>query len=226
MRTPLRMLAILGLALTLAACAAGPTPYLPADPAFPASLGFREAPIEDDRFRVEVAANAATAPETVEDYLLFRAAEITLAQGADWFRIDASGGTPEIRYFAHRYGNRPVRVTPLFARVAVPETAEPGVTAGKKRRYARRCCRHRRHFHRRSRFAFGFGFGFGFFPRYYPGFAVYRPRPVINRLEATAEIRLFTGEKPADDPAAYDARSVIAAIGPRIQRPEQGPEPG
>ncbi|MEM8821514.1 MAG: hypothetical protein AAGE90_18660 [Pseudomonadota bacterium] len=220
------------LLLALAACAPGPTPYVPADPVAPAPLSFSEAPIEDRRFRVTFAANAATAPETVEDYLLFRAAEITLAEGADWFRIDAAGRKPELRYFAAAYGPQPVRITRLFGGTAVGEAAEPGPATAQSagKRFRRKFGRgFRRGFRRRrSRFVFGFGFG-GFFPfygyrnrGYSPGYYAYRPRPVVTRLEASAEIRLFEGSKPTDDPAAYDARAVVEAIGPRILRPVPG----
>ncbi|MEL6766740.1 MAG: hypothetical protein AAFP17_06140 [Pseudomonadota bacterium] len=219
----------------LAACAAGPTPYVAALPEEPASLGFREAPLEDRRFRISFAANGATAPEQVEDYLLYRAAEITLAEGADWFRIDARETVPEIRYFAGGYGG-PVHVAPIFLGVRVvgksmqqrpPAAANPVThSAKRKHKHKRRHHRHRR-YRRHSRLYLGYGFGFGYYPYgwgFYPGWGgtlVYRspPRPVVTRLEASAEIRLFEGAKPADDAAAYDARAVIDAIGPRLLRP-------
>lgn len=221
----------------LAACATGPTPYVPAIPGEPASLGFRQAPLEDRRFRISFAANGATAPEQVEDYLLYRAAEITLAEGADWFRIDARETVPEIRYFAGGYGG-PVHVAPIFLGVRVvgksmqqrpPADAAPGTQSAKhKHKHKRRHHRHRG-YHRLSRLYLGYGFGFGYYPYgwgFYPGWGgtlVYRspPRPVVTRLEASAEIRLFDGAKPADDATAYDARAVIDAVGPRLLRPAE-----
>ncbi len=40
----------------------------------------------------------------------------------------------------------------------------------------------------------------------------------IDRYEATAEIVMGRGQKPADDPNAFDAREVIANIGGRVTR--------
>ncbi|MEM9764544.1 MAG: hypothetical protein AAF968_18895, partial [Pseudomonadota bacterium] len=222
---------------------------------------------EDRRFRISFAANGATAPERVEDYLLYRAAEITLAEGADWFRIDARETVPEIRYFAGGYGG-PVRVAPIFVGVRfvgktlrqarsynAPSSKPPSYNAPsskapsskappskaardthsakhkhkRKRAHRHRKRRHHRGFRRHSRLYLGYGFGFGYYPYgwgFYPGWGgtlVYRspPRPVVTRLEASAEIRLFDGAKPADDAAAYDARAVIDAVGPRLLRPDR-----
>jgi len=70
------------LALLLAACAS-PTPYAPrAD-----GEGFREQQLERDRWRVSFAGNSITDRETVENYLLYRCAEITIENGNDWFRL-------------------------------------------------------------------------------------------------------------------------------------------
>lgn len=41
----------------------------------------------------------------------------------------------------------------------------------------------------------------------------------IDRYEATAEIVMGRGAKPAGDPDAFDAREVIANIGARVSRP-------
>ena len=41
----------------------------------------------------------------------------------------------------------------------------------------------------------------------------------IEKFEATAEIVMRRGAKPADDPVAFDARAVLENLGPRIQRP-------
>lgn len=40
----------------------------------------------------------------------------------------------------------------------------------------------------------------------------------IDRYEASAEIVMGRGAKPADDPNAFDAREVIANVGPRVVR--------
>ena len=41
----------------------------------------------------------------------------------------------------------------------------------------------------------------------------------IDRFEATAEIVVGSGPKPAGDPNAFDAREVIQNLGPRVPRP-------
>ena len=51
------------------------------------SGGFSDVRLETDRFRVTFAGNSLTSRETVERYLLYRAAELTVAQGADWFSV-------------------------------------------------------------------------------------------------------------------------------------------
>ncbi len=41
----------------------------------------------------------------------------------------------------------------------------------------------------------------------------------IDRYEATAEIVVGSGPKPAGDPNAFDAREVVQNLGPRVPRP-------
>ncbi|MGH6963038.1 MAG: CC0125/CC1285 family lipoprotein, partial [Phenylobacterium sp.] len=79
--------AALVLAAGLTACAT-PTPYQPKAPGQSSSGGYSEMRIEPNRFRVSFAGNSVTPREKVEGYLLFRAAELTLQNGDDWFYID------------------------------------------------------------------------------------------------------------------------------------------
>lgn len=69
-------------AALLAACAQ-PTPYAPAVD----GKGYKEQQLESDRYRVLFRGNSSTPRETVENYLLYRAAEVTLESGNDRFRI-------------------------------------------------------------------------------------------------------------------------------------------
>lgn len=69
-------------ALSLAACATGPSAYGPA--AKSDSLGFQNTKIESDRFRVNYTGRSA---EEAQDYALLRAAEIALAEGYTHFRV-------------------------------------------------------------------------------------------------------------------------------------------
>ncbi|RYG37150.1 MAG: hypothetical protein EON93_04050 [Burkholderiales bacterium] len=72
------------LGLVLAGCAT-PTPYQPADARSGVSGGFSDQRITSNRYRVSFAGNGATSRDTVENYLLYRAAELTVQQGYDSF---------------------------------------------------------------------------------------------------------------------------------------------
>lgn len=62
------------------------TPYQPSA-VTRAQHGYAETQIDAARFRVRFAGNGDTSRETVETYLLFRAAELTLARGYDYFVV-------------------------------------------------------------------------------------------------------------------------------------------
>lgn len=79
-----RTMILLAGALILAACATS-TPYAPA--AQSGGFGFSEQRIENNRFRITFRGNSSTARETVENSLLFRAAELTVQQGYDYFIV-------------------------------------------------------------------------------------------------------------------------------------------
>jgi len=86
---PRRLFAATGLAaaLVLASCTTA-TPYQPLSAAASkAQGGYSELQLEPDKWRVAFSGNTLTSRETVERYLLYRAAEVTLAQGNDWFEI-------------------------------------------------------------------------------------------------------------------------------------------
>lgn len=70
----------------LAACAS-PTPYRPLTGSGSYATGYADSQIESDRFRVSFAGNSLTSRETVERYLLFRSAQLTLEQGGDYFTL-------------------------------------------------------------------------------------------------------------------------------------------
>jgi len=77
---------VLVLLLGLGACAgAGPTPYGPAER--PGGTGYSEERLAPDRYRITVAGNALTPRDRVEDYLLYRAAELTQQEGFEHFRL-------------------------------------------------------------------------------------------------------------------------------------------
>lgn len=70
--------------LILTACASQPL-YSPADR--PDRPGYWETQLTDDRFRVTFVGRNNTPSDTVQNYALLRAAELTLATGNDWFEI-------------------------------------------------------------------------------------------------------------------------------------------
>ena len=75
----LRHLLLAASAAMLAACATS-TPYQPASK--PGGFdGFSQTLIENDRARVTFGGNSLTERETVENYLLYRAAEIAVERG-------------------------------------------------------------------------------------------------------------------------------------------------
>ncbi len=69
----------------MASCASAPTPYAPATG--PETAGYRETQLESDRYRVSFRGNADRDASGVEDLAMRRAADLTLTQGASWFRI-------------------------------------------------------------------------------------------------------------------------------------------
>ncbi|MBI1340531.1 hypothetical protein GC169_10050 [bacterium] len=71
-------------AVLLAGCQLGPTPYQSAGPN---QAGYTDTRIETDRFKVSFRGNSSTDKDTVETYLLYRAAELTLQNGFDHFTI-------------------------------------------------------------------------------------------------------------------------------------------
>ena len=82
-----RFLLLVGPALlALMACETA-TPYQPQMHGNQVSGGYRDQQLEANRFRVTFNGNSMTSRDTVETYLLYRAAELTLQQGYDWFMM-------------------------------------------------------------------------------------------------------------------------------------------
>ena len=72
--------------MTLSACSTA-TPFQPATKAS-SGYGYSEQRIETDRWRVNFSGNADTSRQTVETYMLYRAAQLTLNSGYDWFETN------------------------------------------------------------------------------------------------------------------------------------------
>lgn len=184
------------LAAGLAACAT-PTPYQPRIAGKSASGGYVESRIEGDRWRVTFAGNTLTSRETVESYLLFRAAELTLQQGFDGFSI--------VDRATDRHTRTYVDPDPFYSPWYGPSFG-----------YWRPSWRY---------YGGGFGYGGGYGWRSWdpfwgdPFWADRVDVRTVDRFEASAEILMFRGPKPANDPRAFSARAVVDNLGPRIVRP-------
>lgn len=170
-------------ALALSACATS-TPYQPLAARGATTGGYSELRISPDRFRVTFSGNTLTSRETVERYLLYRAAEVTLGEGADWFALTDRHTERDSRTvvtrdpFGYDYYWRPTWGYGGYGRWM---TWDPW---GPRRFWAEDIDVHQ-----------------------------------VNRYEASAEIFLGRGPKPAGDPAAFDAREVLKNLGPTIVRP-------
>jgi hypothetical protein len=176
--------------LVLAGCATSGTPYQPASAGRSAG-GYSEVRIAPDRYRVTFAGNTFTSRDTVEGYLLYRAAELTVDQGNDWFRIVDREMEREVRS----------EVTPdPFYR----PWYGPGYV------YWRPDWR----YYRRSP-------GWSAWYPYAgdPFWATHVDVRQVERFEVTAEIVMGRGAAPSDDGRAFEAREIMARLGPTIRRP-------
>lgn len=85
------LIALLVTCVGLAACATGPAYRLAVHPG---DYGYRDTQITNDRYRVSFSGDYSMSRETVENFALFRAADVALAHGADHFRITARETLP------------------------------------------------------------------------------------------------------------------------------------
>lgn len=103
MRTLSSSLLLPALALTLAACATA-TPYQPSKD----GQGYSEQRLESNRYKISFSGNSLTPRQTVENYLLYRAAEVTLQNGYDYFVMADSSTDTQTTYtqsFSGGFGN-------------------------------------------------------------------------------------------------------------------------
>ena len=219
----LRALLVCASAAVLAACATA-TPYQPASE--PGGFdGFSQTMLEADRARITFGGNSLTKRDTVENYMLYRAAETALERGYDWFELQEQDTEKQSRLrvtespFSSRYD-------PYFGYSFYrPGFGWSGRYAysrfGGFSPYGRGIARDR--FGRpvllgpRS----GFGFGHrGFYSAYDDPFFSDVDVREITKYRASAEVRFGNGPKPAGADRAFDARSVIENLGPTIELPD------
>ena len=84
------------LALVVLAGCATPAPYAPRLAG--QSTGYTDRALAANRYRVTFTGNSSTPRETVENYLLLRAAEVTLAAGSGYFMFDSRDTQAQTRY--------------------------------------------------------------------------------------------------------------------------------
>lgn len=72
-------------ALMLGGCASGGLEYEPAS--YDGDSGYVESQISDNRYRVTFTGSSSASDDEVKDYALVRAAELTLLNDHDWFRV-------------------------------------------------------------------------------------------------------------------------------------------
>lgn len=87
-------LAFMTLLVLLAGCASQ-TPYQPAEKR--GAEGYTETRLTDTRYRITFTGNALTPAETVKDYALLRAGELTLEKGYDWFQLANSSDDKRVQ---------------------------------------------------------------------------------------------------------------------------------
>lgn len=95
MRWVLRASVLVAAVVLLAACETATT-YSPASR--PGGTGYTDQQLSGNRWRVTFTGNAATPRETVENYLLLRAAEVTLKAGYRWFLFDTRNTEAQTTY--------------------------------------------------------------------------------------------------------------------------------
>ena len=188
-RKLLALTAALAVGAGLAACETA-TPYQALNPANAQAGGYRDTRLDADHWRVDFAGNSLTSRETVERYLLYRAAELTVSQGADWFVTDDKQTDKKTSTY----------VDPVYGYGWHPYWRFYGRAGWGGWGY--------------------WGDPYWAGPAWGPWGGPYAgPLDVqeFNRYEVSAQISVGRGPKPKN---ALDAHEVMTNLGPHIQRPK------
>jgi hypothetical protein len=178
---------VLAITAAIGACTTTPTPYQPylAENAGGVHGGYSDQRLAPNRMRVKFHGNELTSRERVENYLLYRAAEITVANEYDWFIVADRHTEHDVQTY--------VRRAPL------------GAYWQPNWRYYRN----------------GYGWD-AWYPGYgAPFWADTIDVTTVEAFEVEAEILMTKGSPPPADPKVFDARRVMAEIGPSIQLPQR-----
>lgn len=125
-----RAIAAAGAALLLGACAGGPD-YREASR--PGAEGYASQQIESNRYRVSYTGDARQSAQTVRDYALLRAAELTLEEGGDWFEVvaaETSEDTDTRTRFENRGFETETRIVRECGLLGCTSRAQPVTTYG------------------------------------------------------------------------------------------------
>ncbi|MDJ0977592.1 MAG: hypothetical protein QNI87_03570 [Erythrobacter sp.] len=179
--------------IVMTACATSSTPYQPLSAGSRVSGGYSDLRIDETHYRVSFAGNRLTSRERVESYLLFRAAELTLLKGYDYFIIQDR----EVEHQIEREVRRDPVYNPWFS-----------LRYGYWRPYWR---------YYRS------GVGWYHWYPYFgdPFWAERYSVRTIERFEASADIVLGKGPRPNGNLRSFDAREVSERLAPQIEYPTQ-----
>jgi hypothetical protein len=96
----------------LAGCAEEPPYYGPKDADH--STGYTDEQLAQNRYRVTYSGNSATPRETVENFLLLRAAQVTQQAGAHYFMFDMRDTKARTTYWTTEFGPWPGWGGPRF----------------------------------------------------------------------------------------------------------------
>lgn len=183
--------------LVLGACTTA-TPY---QAAVNSNGGYADQQIESNRWAISFAGNTLTDRQTVETYLLYRAAELTSLQGYDYFEIVTRDTNAESRFISTGFSS------PFYYNF-YGFGPHAGFNSFGPRRFGRFNGFYGPGF-------YGAGFG-GYYDPFYGGPTSFRER--VN-YEATAEIIMHKGEKP-NEAAYFGAEDVLINLSGQIKLPE------
>jgi hypothetical protein len=208
----LRHLMVAASALTLAACATA-TPYQPASK--PGGFdGFSQQMIENDRARITFGGNSLTNRETVENYLLYRAAEVAVERGFETFTLQERDVEKKTRTQVTPGLNRGFGYDPYFGY----SFFRPSYGWSRPYAYSRfGGFRNARGFGRRGFGVGGFGrrgFGNGFHDPFFNDFDVRE----VTKYRATAEVKFGRGAA-GSDARTFNAREVLQNLSGTLERP-------
>ncbi len=187
-------------ALTVLGACATATPY---QAALNGQKGYENQQIESNRWQISFAGNSLTDRQTVETYLLYRAAELTSQEGYDYFRVIQRETDEDRRLVATGAGAFDPFYSGFYCNYRF--YGRSGRLYGYPRSwYARRANLR------------GFHSPFAYHDPFWGQPWDYRE---IVRYEATSEIIMGRGEKP-DDPSFFNADEVLMNLSGQIVRPE------